>query len=129
MSGGCAEVDNRVPVYPVSGKILVNGVGAEGAKVVFYGASKDLTGKGTVLPSAVTDSEGNFKLRSYDPEDGAPAGKYAVSIIWPEPIPEGADVEMFEPPDRLKLRYVDPKQSGLTAEVVEGGIDLAPFEL
>jgi len=121
--------EGRLPVYPASGKVTSGGQPVEGAKVVFYGATPDLTGKGTPAPTGVTDASGVFHLRSYDPDDGAPVGKFNVTIYWPEPIPPGADTEMYQRKDRLKGRYTDPQKSGLTAEVPQGGGELPPFAL
>jgi hypothetical protein len=127
---GCSDVEEgRMRVYPVSGRVTVKGSPAEGARVVFYGATPDLTGPGTPAPVGTTDANGEFRLRSYDPEDGAPAGKFNVTIIWPEPIPPNVDQEMYRPKDRLQGRYSDPQKSGLTATVEEGGGELPPFEL
>jgi hypothetical protein len=127
---GCSSSDDgRMQVYPVSGKVTVNGQPAEGAEVVFYGVTPELKGAGTVPPAATTDASGVFHLRSYDPADGAPAGKFNVTVFWPEPVPAGADQEMYQPKDRLKQRYLNPETSGLTAEVPVGGGELPPFEL
>jgi hypothetical protein len=100
-----------------------------GAEVVLYGATPELIGPGTIPPEGVTDESGAFSLRSYEPDDGAPAGKFNVTIFWPEPIPEGADQEMFQPKDRLKEKYLDPETSGLTADVPVGGGELPTFAL
>ena len=119
----------RVPVFPVNGKVLAKDQPVEGAEVVFYGATPELTGHGKPAPAGVTDASGEFRLRSYDPEDGAPAGKFNVTIYWPEPIPPGADEEMYQRKDRFGGRYVDPKTSGLSIEVPDGGGELPPFAL
>jgi hypothetical protein len=129
LSGCASKEDGRVKVYPVSGKVLVNGKPAEGAEVIFYGATPELRGPGTVSASGKTNENGEFRLGSYGPDDGAPAGKFNVVVIWREPIPEGADSERFQAKDRLNNRYATPESSGLTAEVPEGGIELPPFEL
>jgi hypothetical protein len=132
LSGGCSSGSNddgRVKVYPVSGMVKVDGQPAAGARVVFYGATPELTGPGTVSPAAETDESGVFHLRSYEPEDGAPAGKFNVTVSWPEEVPEGVDPEVHRPKDRLKNRYLNPETSGLTADVPEGGIELPSFEL
>jgi hypothetical protein len=127
---GCSQRDDgRMQVYPVSGKVTVGGQPATGAKVVLYGATPELKGAGTIPPEGTTDENGAFALRSYEPEDGAPAGKFIVTILWPEPIPEGVDEEMFQPKDRLKDRYSNPETSGLTAEIPVGGGELPPFKL
>ncbi len=127
---GCSKSDDgRLEVYPVTGKVTVGGRPAEGAEVVLYGATPELKGPGTIPPEGTTDENGAFSLTSYEPNDGAPAGKFHVTIFWPEPIPEGADQEMFQPKDRLKQKYLNPDASGLTAEVPVGGGELPPFEL
>lgn len=126
---GCSKDDGRIAVYPVSGKVLVNGQPAEGAKVVLYGATDALSGPGAPIPDGTTDAEGVFHLRSFDPADGAPAGQFKVSIEWPEPIPPNADQEFYRPKDRLQGRYQDPEKSGLVVTIEEGGGELAPFEL
>lgn len=127
---GCSQSDDgRMQVYPVTGKVTVGGQPAEGAEVVFYGATPDLKGPGTIPPVGTTDANGEFSLTSYEPDDGAPAGKFQVTVFWPEPIPEGADEEMFQPKDRLKEKYLDPETSQLSAEIPVGGAVLAPFEL
>jgi hypothetical protein len=127
---GCTKVrEGRVRVYPVSGKVTSKGQPVEGAEVVFYGATPDLTGPGTPAPAGITDANGEFTLRSYVPDDGAPAGKFNVTVYWPEPIPPGVDTEMYERKDRFKGRYMEPGESGLTVEVPEGGGELPPLEL
>lgn len=127
---GCSQSDDgRVDVYPVTGKITVNGAPAAGAKVVFYGATPELKGPNVAPPAGATNENGEFQLRTYDPDDGSPAGNFNVTVFWPEPIPPGADTEMFQPQDRLKKRYLDPATSGLTVEVPVGGGSLPPIEL
>lgn len=132
LAAGCSsggDVEGRVKVYPVSGAVKVAGQPAAGARIVFYGATPELIGPGTVSPAAVTDENGLFQLQSYGPGDGAPAGQFNVTVSWPEEVPEGVDSEVNRPKDRLKNRYLNPETSGLTAEVPVGGVELPPFEL
>jgi hypothetical protein len=130
LATGCDSTpEGRLRVYDAYGKVMVDGKPAEGAKVVLYGATPDLQGPGTVAPYGVVDANGQFELTSYDLNDGAPAGSYQVSIFWPEPIPAGADEEMYQPKDLLKDRYANPEKSGITAEVPEGGGELPLMEL
>jgi hypothetical protein len=128
VSGCSSSDDGRMKVYPVSGKVTVGGQPAAGAQVVFYGATPELTGPGTVAPAGTTDENGAFTLRSYEAGDGAPAGKFKVTVIWPEPTPEGAG-EMFQAKDRLNGQYDSPDKSNLTVDVPEGGGELPPIAL
>lgn len=130
LATGCGGPDDgRMQVYPVSGQVLVDGQPAEGAEVVLYGATPELQGRGTVAPSAETDANGEFTLRSYDPGDGAPAGEFKVTIVWPAPPPQGADSEFYEPVDRLGGAYATPDATPLTVTIEKGSNSLPPFEL
>jgi hypothetical protein len=127
---GCSKSDDgRIEVYPVTGRVTVNGEPAAGAEVVLYGTTPEFKGSNVAPPEGTTDENGEFQLRTYDPDDGAPAGKFNVSVIWPEPIPAGVDTEMYQPADRLKGKYTNPDASGLTVEVPVGGGTLPPIEL
>src|SRR6187549_59451 len=90
IASGCNKNDGRVKVYPVNGKVSVRGTPAAGARVVFYPVSDELKKPGMPIPYGTTDSEGNFKLRSFDPDDGAPEGEYKISVIWFDVPPEKA---------------------------------------
>jgi hypothetical protein len=124
----CGKNGGRVKVYPVQGKVLAHGTPAEGALVLFYLASNDSTKPRMPIPNATTDSEGVFKLTSYQNNDGAPEGEYKVSIVWPEAAPTGAH-EAASPRDRLAGRYSNPQKSNLSAKVEKGGGEIPPFEL
>jgi len=126
---GCGGQDSdRVEVFPVSGKVLVNGQPAEGASVIFYSQSPDSEGKKMPVPGGTTDANGDFQLTSYESGDGAPAGEYKVAVVWYEP-PSPNATGVSEQPDRLRGRYANPQTSKLTARVEQGCSELPPFEL
>jgi hypothetical protein len=129
MVSGCGSDVAPVPLYEASGKVTVQGQPAEGAKVVFYPTSSALQGPRMPIPAGTTDATGTFHLQSYEPKDGAPAGEFKVTVIWPEPIPPNVDQEMYQPKDRLQGRYSDPQRTTITATIPEGGGELPPFEL
>ena len=79
-------------------------------------------------PVGTTDASGQFQLRSYEDGDGAPAGEFKVTIVWPAPPPPDA-TGVFDLKDRLGGRYANPQTSKLTAQVAEGGGEIPPFEL
>ncbi len=127
---GCGKTDDgRVPTYPTSGRVTVNGQPAVGAKITLFGASDELLGPKMPAPYAIVGDDGDFSLTSFKPNDGAPAGEFNVAIIWHEEIPEGVDSEMYEPKDRLNGQYSDPEKSGLSATVPAQVNELPPFEL
>lgn len=117
-------------VYPTSGKVLVNGRPADGARVVFYPNSPGVDGQELPTPAATTDVNGEFRLESYKLADGAPAGSYKVTVVWLEPPPPNAEVlGVYNQKDRLGGRFSNPDTSNLTAEVAEGGGEIPPFDL
>jgi len=126
---GCAEDKHGIEVYPASGKVLVNGQPADGANVALFGISPELQGPGAPVPTGQTNAEGVFSLTSFESRDGAPAGEFKVTVIWPEPIPPNVDQEMYQPKDRLNGKYSNPQTSKLTATIEPGGGELPPFEL
>jgi hypothetical protein len=128
-STGCAKDDGRVKVYPVSGKVRVQGKPVEGARVVLYALDEELKKPGMPIPDGMTDAEGNFKLRSYDPDDGAPEGEFKVCITWLEAQPDGRIADTPTAKDRLDGRYASPQKSNLTATVEKGGGEIGPFDL
>jgi hypothetical protein len=113
----------------VQGKVLVRGAPAEGANVTLYPAIVESKKPAAPAPSGMTDSQGVFKLSSYDAGDGAPEGEYKVAVIWQEPLPPGVRESAEGPKDRLGGRYADPQKSKLTANVEQGGGEIPPFAL
>jgi hypothetical protein len=122
--GGC----NSSGLYPVSGKVLVNGEPAVGATVTFIrkGSTdplKDPTPQGTV------GEDGTFTL-SGPGGDGAPPGEYVVLVEWKEGAGKvKGRAPALSAPDRLKKKYLDPNQPLLTAIVEPKSNTLPPFEL
>jgi hypothetical protein len=125
---GCSADGDRVDVYPVTGKVLVGGQPAEGAIVTFYSATDELRERKVPPPTGTVDASGEFRLSSYEPDDGAPAGEFKVTVVWQEPPPPNA-VGVFAQKDRLRGRYTNPQTSTLTARVEQGGGELPPFQL
>jgi hypothetical protein len=122
-SAGCAGHD-RVPVYPTQGKVLVDGKPAKQAMVYFH--PLDPTDPKAPRPHARCEDDGTFKLSTYIGNDGAPAGKHAVTIDWRQ---KKSDRVEDEGVSLLPAKYNRPDASGLRAEVKEGPNELPPFEL
>jgi hypothetical protein len=112
--------ESRKPVHPVRGKVTVGDKPADGAFILFVPVLEK-QGDPTPRPRATAGPDGTFTISTYEPNDGAPAGDYYVSIIWPN---NGREDE-----DKLNGRYRDPKTSQLNALVREGPNDLKPFRL
>jgi len=129
--------DDRVPIYPVKGKVTLKGVPLADALVVFESTAGQKTGggRGPVRSTGRTDKHGKFELMTYQGNDGAPAGDHLVGISG---MPPRSEANIFDlpkgsiargNPDRLKGRYADPKSSGLKAVVKEGDNAIPVFDL
>ncbi len=112
-------------LYPVRGKVLVDGKPAEGATVALYAA--DASQPMAQFPRGYVKADGTFTIGTYDPEDGAPAGDYKVVIVWmdedPVLLPNGRFATKL--PDKYSVAPTTP----LSVQVKEGSNDLAPYEL
>jgi hypothetical protein len=116
---GCSE--ERVPVYPVSGKVTYKGQSPAGATVVLH----SLGGADTsdVAPSGTVKDDGSFAITSYEPGDGAPQGEYVATIEWFKFAPElgGAG------PNVIPTKYVSAKTSSVKVSVRGGPAQIAPI--
>ncbi|HBI42350.1 MAG TPA: hypothetical protein DDY78_05750 [Planctomycetales bacterium] len=111
-------------VFPVHGKVFFDGQPAKGAYVIFYppADNKDFT-KGD-QPRAQVGDDGSFQISTYKTNDGAPAGKYAVTIYWEKKSESGDDGAVAP-----LGKYAAAATTSLQAEVKEGPTELPPFQL
>src|SRR5262245_38250650 len=68
-------------LYPVDGKVLVNGEPAENLNVAFHPQNGD---ESRFCPVGRTNSKGIFHLMTRSGADGAPVGEYRVTLFWPD---------------------------------------------
>ncbi len=118
---GCAPSYQEVEVYPVRGSVTVEGEPAGGVILVFHPQSDTGMTKGN-KPFATTAEDGSFVATTYVTGDGAPAGEYIVTAIWPE-NPRGPS------PDKLKGRYAKPDANGFAVTISAGENELPPWKL
>lgn len=126
MALGCGTKEQRKPVFPVRGSVLVAGKPAVNALVIFHPLT-DPDPK-AMKPNGEVDADGKFTLNTYTAGDGAPAGEYAVTVLWLEGgASSGGDAGSGS--DKLGNRYANPRTSGLRAQVREEPTELSPFHL
>lgn len=124
---GCGRDRDWEEVFPVSGKLLVDGKPAEGAFVCFL-AEEDLSNPRALRSTAEVEADGTFHLTTYMSQDGAPAGRYIVTGCWPGPLPENSSPTDVGP-DRLHGRYVSPTNPLARVTIEEQENVLEPFEI
>jgi hypothetical protein len=120
---GCGK-RGWLETYPVKGTVLVGGKAAPGATVSFH--PKEMQGDKPYLPTGQTDENGEFTLATFVSGDGAPAGEYDVTIIWP--VRYNPISTLWEG-DKLDGRYADKAKSTLHVTVEKKPQQLPPFEL
>ena len=117
--------DGHEAVYPVTGKVFYQGQPAEGATVTFFRRGD---GKPQARhPGAQVGSDGSFRLSTFVSYDGAPPGRYAVTVVYPSATWQENGENMG--PDVLHGRYADPQTTPLMAEIEKGPNSLEPFHL
>ena len=80
-----------------------------------------------IQPFAVVGPDGTFRPSTQLTADGAPAGEYRVTIVWPEiRLDQGEEIEGA---DRLDGVYAKVTQTQLTVSIHSGDNELPPFEL
>jgi hypothetical protein len=120
----CSSCSSPSGLYPVRGKVLVNGEPAAGATVTFVrkGAAESAS-------QGVVGEDGGFTLSGPGGE-GAPPGAYAVLVEWKEGAGgKRGRAPALNAPDRLKKKYLDPNKPLLTATVEAKSNTLPPFDL
>jgi hypothetical protein len=123
LAAGCGK---KGPVlYPVKGSVRINGEPARDVNIMFTPVTPPEGGATPLSPAAVTGEDGSFRLMSFKPGDGAPAGDYQVTVIFPM----NRFSKHLSGIDRLKGKFANPKTSGLAAKVEPKSNELPPFEL
>lgn len=113
----------RLPVYPTQAKITMQGKPIEKVMLVLHPLN-GLDLQGAAKPNAKTDKDGVCKLSTYDAQDGAPAGKYAVLLYWFRNDPD-EDGSM----DRFQGRYANPNKPVAIIDIQAGQNTLPPIDL
>lgn len=119
---GCGK--KQKPLYPVTGQVVAGPAKkpAVGAVLFFHPVEKDAGAVG--MPMAEVDQDGRFALTTRISKDGAPAGDYLITVIWP-PIRKS----LFEPEegDRLKGAFADVQQAKIRFTVLPATSNEVPL--
>jgi hypothetical protein len=122
---GCGGEDaERVPVFPVEGKLIFGSAIPAGAITLHPVASGNAS---ALRPTALVAPDGSFKFTTYDQADGAPVGDYVLTAHWFKAVKQAGEVL----PGRnvLPTKYGTPQTSGLEVSVAAGLNQLPPIQL
>lgn len=113
VSGGCGKNPRpgELPVYPVKGQVTFKGEPMPFAVVTFYPLNQPFAE--ALKSRATADKDGYYQLTTYELNDGAPQGEYGVVLYVPLKEPDPYELEVSNPPDRLKHAYLLPMKSKL----------------
>ncbi len=137
---GCnSQVDpNRPEVAIVTGTVTYRQQPVEGAAVLF--SPNESTGHAA---TGLTDAQGQYRLRTFAPGDGAVPGQYTVTVSKHDMSTANPDLEddlaaelkndasdvLIGPKSLLPERYSSNETSKLTATVSASQENTVPFDL
>ncbi len=132
-------VRGKPRVYAVEGIVLFEGKPAEGARVTLYPMNSK---RDRYFPTGKVGPDGTFKLTTYRTDDGAPAGRYMVTIARqfemdeyselqkkghsPEEIARISEKMNLDP---LATKYANASADSLTAEITSNAPNRLEFNL
>lgn len=128
---GCGRED-RIAVYPVTGKVLVDGRPAAGVDLQFCPVDEGVSAA-AIFPRARTDNQGQFELSTYEPGDGVPVGQYRVTASWKlldttDPEEMHADVQSSAE-EKLDGKFLEPDLTPLQIDIAAGVNELSALNL
>lgn len=124
--GGCGGGKPWESVHTVRGVVTHKGKPVKDAELAFFPATEEGFPE-AVRPWAKTNENGEFTVSTYNNGDGAPAGRYKVTVVHHEiVISKGA---MGTKPNDLPKKYANKDTTDLTAIVERGETNLPEFEL
>ena len=129
---GCGKKAKLSGLYPIKGKLTLNGSPVEGALVTLV--PQNFTGDARAA-SGETDADGAFKIQTMDPGDGAFPGEYNITVTKKEvigkmPTAEELDAArdagqriIINSKNIFPVKYEKTGTSGLKVTVVAGKND------
>jgi len=72
---GCESAEQYPPTSPVTGKVTYKGEAVEGAAIQFRPSGTEVK-----VANAESGADGMYKLSTFEPGDGAMAGKFKVTV-------------------------------------------------
>lgn len=113
-TAGCGSGNPKT--YPAHGTVMYKNATLQSGMVYITpeGGGTGASGK--------IQTDGSFKLGTFDADDGALPGKYKVRV---EVFPEGEDaglpgMEFGKKKPPIPMKYMDPSKTPLTCEIKEG---------
>lgn len=119
---GCSS-EKRVPVFPVTGRVMFEGRPAAGAQVVLHPVNR--AEANDVAPTGTVGADGSFTITAYEPGDGAPDGDYVATVQWYR----YAQALGGPGPNVIPVKYANPRTSPIKVSVNGAATELQPIVL
>ena len=120
---GCGE--SGPTLYPVRGTVKVGGKPAAEAIVFLHRVGRSAPDE--PVPYGRAGADGAFVVTSRKPGDGAQAGEYVLTVVWPD-MSKPEDSNGMRP-DALRGTYDKPAQSKFKVTVEARDNELAALDL
>lgn len=111
--------------YPVRGSLIWQGKPVANAVVSLF--PEDPAVPDSVRPRAKTADDGSFEVWTYQPGDGAPAGRYKLTVVR-EAVDVVRDVVVVKPND-LPGKFSRLETTDLQVEIQAAATELPPITL
>ena len=122
---GCAGRD-LPECFPVRGQVLHEGKPLAEALVAFH--PQNQAAQAIPKPLAYCDEQGRFELMTFRARDGAPAGRYSITVELRAPRQVGEET-VRDGENLLPPRFANPATSQLAYEVVPGENEVPPLAI
>jgi hypothetical protein len=110
----------KLPVFPVKGKLMMDGKPMGFATIMFNPVTKFPQGAAQLQPRAIADENGDFTVSTYGSGDGAPAGDYKITISWKgEEAMDTPDSGRGELEEKVPGAYQSARTSKIRVKVKE----------
>jgi hypothetical protein len=123
------EIKGKLPLFPATGKVTMNGQPMPGAIVMLHPIFNFPADAAPQRPHATAGDDGTFKLSTYTSQDGAPAGKYYVTVSWKGSAENVSNEQQADLPEMAPESFQKPQTSGLIVQVKEEENTLPTWDL
>jgi hypothetical protein len=123
------EIKGKLPLFPVKGKVMMDGQPMSGAIVILNPVFDFPAGAAQQRPRAKAEADGTFQLSTYANQDGAPAGKYYVTVSWKGSGAGLSSEQLEDLPEKAPESFQKPKTSKLIVQIKEGENTLPTWDL
>jgi hypothetical protein len=118
-----------MPVFPVKGKVMIDGQPMSGATVLFYPTQDFPKGSAQQHPRAVVEEDGTFQVSTYGSNDGAPAGEYTVTVSWKGDTDGLNNEQQADLPEKAPETVLHARTTKLRVEIKNGDNSLPAWDL